>query len=223
MIAPSSPLADAASKAAAPEQLAAAPPPAGGASPVPAPAPAARQAAPSTGLIAATPATTVPPVPPAGAAPSAAGAAATSAANATVGTWRQVVADYLVLTTPETLALLPANPRLAEAVAIYGGKLQLDLTTDKLMVPMASLRDVRLYDYRGRPLVEAAYLSDDGTSVLSLCIIASTQPDAAPSFEQRNGHNIVFWNANGRGYMLAGKAPRETLEAVARALADRFS
>jgi hypothetical protein len=156
-------------------------------------------------------------------APATAGSTASGAAPPpTVGTWRQVVADYLVLTTADTLALLPENPRLAEAVAVYGQRLQLDLTADKLMLPMASLKDVRLYDYRGRPLVEAAYLSHDGTRVLALCIITSTQPDVAPAFEQRNGQNIVFWTARGHGFMLAGTAPRETLEAVARDLAGRL-
>jgi len=135
--------------------------------------------------------------------------------------WRQVVAEYLVLTTPDTLAVLPDNPGLGEAVRAYAARLQLDVTADKLVMPMAALKDVRLFDYRGRPLVEAAYLTDDAMAV-AFCIILNGQPDVPPAFEQREGQNIVFWTSGGHGFMVAGKASRETLEATARQLAARF-
>jgi hypothetical protein len=171
-------------------------------------------AAPMAGGLAA-----APPVAPAPATTAPAGAVAVL----TTPTWRQVVSDYIVLTTAQTLAVMPDNPRLGDAVAAYGDKLQLDLTGGRLTVPMASLKDVRLYDYRGRPLVEASFLSDDKMSVVSLCIILTGQPDAPFGFEQRNGQNIIFWTAGGHGFMLAGRATRETLEAIARDLSTRFS
>ena len=144
-------------------------------------------------------------------------------APAAAPSWRQVVAEYLVLTTADTLAVLPNdNPRLADAMKTFAGRLQLDVTADKLMMPMAALKDVRLFDYRGRPLVEAAYLTDDAMAV-AFCIILNGQPDAPPAFEQREGQNIVFWTAGGHGFMVAGKAPREKLEATAKELAARFS
>jgi len=142
-------------------------------------------------------------------------------APASTPSWRQVVAEYLVLTTPDTLAVLPENPRLAEAVKAYADRLQLDLSADKLMMPMAALKDVRLFDYRGRPLVEVVYLTDD-TMAVAFCIILNGQGDAPPAFEQREGQNIVFWTSGGHGFMIAGKAPREKLEAVAGQLAARF-
>jgi hypothetical protein len=136
--------------------------------------------------------------------------------------WRQVVAEYLVLTTPATLSVMPENPRLADAVQAYAGKLQLDVSADKLVLPMAALKDVRLFDYRGRPLVEAAYLYEDAIA-LAFCIILNGQGDMPMSYEEREGENIVFWTKGDHGYMVAGKAPRERLEAIARDLAARFS
>jgi hypothetical protein len=156
--------------------------------------------------------------------PAAAGAVGGGAVAAlTTPTWRQVVSDYIVLTTADTLSVMPENPRLRDAVAAYGNKLQLDLSGNRLSVPMASLKDVRLYDYRGRPLVEASFLADDRMSVVSLCIILTMQADAPIGFETRNGQNIVFWTAGGHSFMLAGRASREALEAIARDLAVRFS
>jgi hypothetical protein len=150
-------------------------------------------------------------------------ASATAIAAPPPANWRQVVADYAQFTTADTLAVMPDNPRLADAVSAYGSRLQLNLTTDKLMVPMAALKDVRLYDYRGRPLVEASYLSDDRMNAVALCILLNGAPDAPLAFEQRNGQNIVFWTSGGRGFMLVSKAPREVLERIARDVAPRLS
>jgi anti-sigma factor RsiW len=161
--------------------------------------------------------------PPAAAPGSLSAPAVSAAVTPPAVNWRQVVADYTQFTTADTLALMPDNPRLADAVSAYGQKLQLDLTSDKLSVPMASLKDVRLYDYRGRPLVEASYLSDDRTTAVALCILLNGAPDAPLAFEQRNGQNIVFWTTGGRGFMLVSKAPREVLEQIAREVAPRLS
>jgi anti-sigma factor RsiW len=148
-------------------------------------------------------------------------APAAAAPVAATTNWRQVVAEYLVLTTPDTLAVLPNNPTLADAVLAYGGRLQLDVSADRLAMPMAMLKEVRLFDYRGRPLIQAEYLSDDMMAV-AFCIILNGQSDAPPAYEEREGQNIVFWTAGGHGYMVAGKLPRERLEAVAKDFAARF-
>jgi len=135
--------------------------------------------------------------------------------------WRQVVAEYQGLMTAETLAVIPNDPTaVAAEVSAAGGKLSLDLTPDKLALPDAALKRAEILDFRGKPLVQLAYLTPDSGPV-ALCIIANGRADETQAFETREGFNIVFWTDNGRGYMLIGKAPRDRLEAYADTLAPR--
>ena len=135
--------------------------------------------------------------------------------------WRQVVAEYQGLTTAETLAAIPDNATaIAQELTTIGGKLAIDLSTDKLALPDAALKRAQLFEFRGRPLVQLAYLSP-ASGPLALCIIANGRPDEPIAFEMREGFNIVFWTDHGRGYMLIGKAPRDKLEAYAGDLAAR--
>jgi hypothetical protein len=137
--------------------------------------------------------------------------------------WRQVVAEYLVLTTADSLAVIPESPAmLADEVAAVGSKLALELTPDKLALPHVYLKRAQLLEFRGMPLALIAYLSREAGPV-AFCIIANGQPDAELAFEEREGSNIVFWTKDGRGYMLVGKVPRETLEALASDLAAKVS
>ena len=134
--------------------------------------------------------------------------------------WRQVVAEYQGLTTTETLAAIPDNAAMvSDELSAIGGKLALDLTPDKLALPNAALKRAQLFEFRGRPLVQLAYLT--GAGPVAFCIIANGRPDEGIAFEMREGFNIVFWTGKGRGYMLIGKAPREALEAYADDLAAR--
>ena len=135
--------------------------------------------------------------------------------------WRQVVAEYQLLTTTETLAAIPENAAMvSEELTAIGGRLTLDLTPDKLALPNAALKRAQLFEFRGRPLVQLAYLTADNGPV-AFCIIANGRPDTSIAFEMREGFNIVFWTNKGHGYMLIGKAPREALEAYAGDLAAR--
>ncbi len=145
--------------------------------------------------------------------------APTETAQAPPPGWRQVVAEYLVLTTADTLAIVPESPAvLSDELAAIGERLALDLSPDRLALPHVYLKRAQLFEFRGMPLAQIGYLSrDDGP--VAFCIIANGQPDAGVAFEQREGSNIVFWTRDGRGYMLVGKAPREKLEALAADLA----
>ncbi len=137
--------------------------------------------------------------------------------------WRQAVAEYMGLMTADTLAVIPNSPAvLADELSAVGQKVTLDLTADKLALPHVYLKRAVLYDFHGKPLVQLAYLShDDGP--LAFCIIANGKPDAPVAAETREGFNIVFWNKNGLGYMLIGKAPQDTLDAFAGDLRSKVS
>lgn len=135
--------------------------------------------------------------------------------------WRQVVAEYQGLTTADTLAAIPDDqPAMTQELATIGTKLAIDLSPDKLSLPDATLKRAQLFQFRGRPLVQLAYLSA-ASGPIALCIIANGRPDEGAAFEMREGFNIVFWTDNGRGYMLIGKAPRAALEAYAGTLQTR--
>jgi anti-sigma factor RsiW len=131
--------------------------------------------------------------------------------------WRQVVAEYQGLMTTDTLEAIPDDPNaVAAELAAAGGKLAVDLTADKLALPDAELKRAEILEFRGKPLVQLAYLAD--AEPVALCIIANGQPNKATDFEMREGFNIVFWTDDGRGYMLIGKLPRDKLEAYAGTL-----
>lgn len=137
--------------------------------------------------------------------------------------WRQVVAEYFVLVTPETLAVISDDPAAMSAeLQTIGTKLSLNLTSANLALPDAELKRAQLFEFRGRPLVQLAYLVDAGEP-MALCIIANGRPDADIAFEEREGSNVVFWTHGGRGYMLIGKASRPVLEAYAGDIAGRLS
>jgi anti-sigma factor RsiW len=135
--------------------------------------------------------------------------------------WRDAVAGYQAFLTAESMSVIAEDPAaVGQELAAVGAKLSLDLSPEKLALPHVYLKRVQLFDYWEKPLVQLAYQSpQDGP--ISFCIIANGQPDQPPQFEERNGFNIVFWTAGGRGYLLIGKAPRERLEALAGELATR--
>jgi anti-sigma factor RsiW len=137
--------------------------------------------------------------------------------------WRQVVADYHALISPETILVISEDPEAlsAELLAI-GDRMALDLAPERLALPHAYLKRAQLYDYAGMALVQLVYLSPE-SGPFALCIIANGRSDTERGFEQRVGSNIVYWYKDGFGYMLIGKdAPRETLEAFADEIAARF-
>ncbi|WP_421725919.1 hypothetical protein [Bauldia sp.] len=137
--------------------------------------------------------------------------------------WRVAVADYWGLYTPETLAAIPDDPsqRVTE-LADASTRLSLDLTPDEVALPGMTLRRTQLLSFNDLPLAQIAYLSDDAGPV-AFCIIANGKPDAPLALEERDGWPIAFWNQDGIGYMLIGKLPDETLQALAESLDARVS
>ncbi len=135
--------------------------------------------------------------------------------------WRQVVAEYQSLTTAETLAAIPDAPEVLGAeLSTISGKLSVELTPERLVVPGATLKRADHFNFGGRPLVQLAYLTE-GEGPVAFCIIPSKKPDAGVQFEIRNGFNVAFWNDDGRAYMVIGQAPRATLERFAALLSSK--
>jgi anti-sigma factor RsiW len=137
--------------------------------------------------------------------------------------WRAAVAEYLTLYTADTLAGMPEDEALkAKELAAVGAKLDLDLSTEAVALPDAELKRAQLFSFRNMPLAQIAYLSPrDGP--LAFCVILNGKPDHEPKFEVREDLNIVFWNKDGRGYLVIGRAAREELEKFAGSLRARVS
>jgi len=137
--------------------------------------------------------------------------------------WRQVVAEYITLYVPDTLAGIPEN-RDAQAaqLAFLSEKVGVALDPEKVALPDRPLKVGLLLGFRDRPLAEILYLSPT-EGPFAFCIIVNGRPDQGFAFEEREGRNIVHWVKDGRGYMVIGKTPREELEALASDLASRIS
>jgi anti-sigma factor RsiW len=139
------------------------------------------------------------------------------------GNWRETVAEYTALYTPETFAAIPSDPALhAEALRVVGEKLGLDLDPSKVALADFDLKGAILFEFKGRPLAQIAYLSaKDGP--VAFCIIRNGRPDAPPAYEERDGQRIVYWTKDGRGYLVIGRVPRPELEELAATLSARVS
>jgi anti-sigma factor RsiW len=136
--------------------------------------------------------------------------------------WREVVAQYLTLTTSQTLTALPrTSEEIDRDIRAVAGKLGVDLTRERIAIPDAEIARVDLYHYDEAPLAQITYL-DEQNGPISLCIIKRAENPEEIAQEQRQGMNIAFWSAKDRAYMLVGRAPDQVLDALARRLKQQL-
>lgn len=141
---------------------------------------------------------------------------------AVTGGWREAVASYLELYTSRSLALMDEDPQgLEDTLRGLSDTLGVPLSPASVGLDDASFRLAQLLEYEGKPLAQMIYL-DRGDRPLAFCIIRNGRPDAAIATETRHGFNVVHWVRDGVGYMLIGRAPFESLEPRAEALASRI-
>lgn len=128
--------------------------------------------------------------------------------------WAAFVASYQSLYTEATLAAVTLSEAERQAqLTQVSDALGLDLTT----LPAAdglTLKRAQLLDFRGKPLVQLAYLRADGTPV-ALCIIPAG-PDGKPvSMGAAEGMDLARWNTPGYGFLLIGGTDPAPLAAEA--------
>jgi hypothetical protein len=135
--------------------------------------------------------------------------------------WREAVAQYLALYTPETLATVTDDPAARQReLALVGEKLGLPLTLAAVQIPGVALKNARLLRYDGRQLGQLTYLDAD-SGPLALCIIDG--PGSEPmQTERRGGMNVAFWASGGHRFMLIGHAAMPTVSAWADAVAGQL-
>lgn len=137
--------------------------------------------------------------------------------------WRSTAADYLALTTSQTLLAMPRDQALIRSdLAVVGKKLGLDLSPDRVELTKLALMRVDLYHFRNAPLVQITYFDPENGPV-ALCILGRKQAPEAPESERRNGMNIAYWSSGDHAFMLVGRAPDEVLAPLATQLAQRLS
>jgi anti-sigma factor RsiW len=146
--------------------------------------------------------------------------APTSVASDNDEDWRQAVAEYVSLYTPDTFAG-GADAKASEAaLALLSQKLGVALTPASVALPDLTLKRADMLAYDGAPLGQVAYLDSGGPVVF--CIIRNGEKDEPISVEKREDVTLASWGRGGRGYLVAGRLSPERTAALAKTLSARF-
>ena len=117
--------------------------------------------------------------------------------------WAAFVASYQSLYTEATLRDVAPTPEETQAqLAAVSASLGLDVTN----LPRANglaFKRAQVLDFRGKPLIQIAYLRDDGTPV-ALCIIPAGPDEKPLNMGQAQDMELARWNTPGYGYLLIG-------------------
>ncbi|WHO72793.1 anti-sigma factor [Rhizobium sp. BT03] len=136
--------------------------------------------------------------------------------------WRAVVADYISLYTPETLAgPVPGGDVQAAQLGAFDEKLGLSLSPEAVALPGIDFKRALLLRYDGKPLAQIAYL-DPETGPMALCIVRSDAGPKAPDVESRKGMNVVYWSNGTHAFMLIGHAAADRMTAIADGVRGRI-
>lgn len=135
--------------------------------------------------------------------------------------WRLAVADYQVLYVPQTLAMPAPEPDLRQAqltsVSDTLGR-DLGLADD---VPTLSFRRAQVLGFEGAPLIQIAYLSDDGQP-FALCVTLVDAADTPPQTEILSGLASAHWVSGGMGFMIIGGTDLDHVSGLAADLSTRL-
>lgn len=98
----------------------------------------------------------------------------------------------------------------------------LDLSVAEVSVAPLQFKRAELLNFKGKPLVQMAYLFN-GDTPASFCIIKSGKPAHGVMSDRREGLNIVHWRSKDFGFMVIGDVPGEELREIARKLKQQLS
>ncbi|MBB4218300.1 anti-sigma factor RsiW [Rhizobium sp. BK212] len=151
------------------------------------------------------------------------GIGARLSANDENSEWRSVVADYISLYTPETLAgPVPAREAQAAQLGPLDEKLGLSLSPEAVALPGIDFKRALLLQYDGKPLAQIAYL-DPETGPMALCIVMSDAGPKTPDLESRKGMNVVYWSNETHAFMLIGRVPADRMKELGEDVRRRLS
>lgn len=128
-------------------------------------------------------------------------------------TWTEAVASYQALYITQTLSGAEGGPFQEENLVALGETLGVSLSGASDLAPL-DFRRAQLLGFEGGPLVQIAYLTDDGTPV-ALCVLAVDGEDTAPTSSVMLGMAAVEWQKDGFGYLLIGGDDTALIDQVA--------
>lgn len=137
--------------------------------------------------------------------------------------WRASVAYYQTLFVKETLENAAGDApsqsaNLRAALAHVG----LDVSIEKVSVVPLQFKRAAVLNFKGKPLVQLAYLFKGETPV-SFCIIGGRKPAHGVMAERREGLNIAHWRSSEFGFMVIGDVPADALDEIAEKLRQQLS
>jgi anti-sigma factor RsiW len=132
--------------------------------------------------------------------------------------WRQAVASYVALYTPQTF--VGATPDVTAALARLSHGLGVALTPDALALPDLTIKWADVLAYDGAPLGQIVY--QDGGNPIVFCIIKNGHEDAPIETETRAGVTIASWAHGGHSFLVGGQVSKARATKLAGTLAVRF-
>ncbi|GAK28441.1 anti-sigma factor family protein [Serratia liquefaciens] len=132
--------------------------------------------------------------------------------------WRALVAQYMALYTPETLAgFEDSAAQIAAQLQHTGDRLAIALSMPKLVLKGAELKNARVLAYDDRRIAQLTWL-DAQYGALALCIIQQPGKPQPPESERRQGMNVVYWSDTRHSFMLIGHNPAVDMARLASQL-----
>lgn len=129
------------------------------------------------------------------------------------GGWHAYVAAYQALYVEDTLNIVEqtaaeTQSQLTRVSASLGRELD-----SAIQVPGLAYKRAQVLGFKGKPLVQLAYLSESGAP-LALCIIRSEKSDAIKSMKLE-GLEAASWSDGTFAYLLIGGKDPDQIEAAA--------
>lgn len=130
--------------------------------------------------------------------------------------WQDYAAAYHLLYRTETLSTVDAPSDLAGLSTVIGR----DLAPAPEIAGLSFVR-AQLLGYGDAPLIQMAYLSEDGVPY-ALCIMAAQGPAQAPMARQIEGLPTAYWSDGTHEYLLIGGEGAESVIDLAEGLQTRL-
>ena len=138
--------------------------------------------------------------------------------------WVQAVAEYQMLYSGKTLALLEkTDDQRSREVAEIGRKLDLILARSDIDVKGLRFKRGQLLNFKNKPLVQFAYLDGDGTPV-AFCIIKRGEKPDAPIKTRKliAGQNAAVWSKGKYGFVVIGRKDQKSITEIAEKLKNKM-
>jgi anti-sigma factor RsiW len=135
--------------------------------------------------------------------------------------WRELVAQYMALYTPETLAETPTQQAIDAQLKVTEIQLGVTLAAANLALPNATLKNARVLAYEDRRIAQITWLASSGP--LALCITRQTGNAMNAQSEQRLDMNIVYWASPTHQFMVIGHGTPAKMSEIAERLQHEMS